>query len=344
MIVCIFWCIFFLIRCLRGNTEPRVIRLLVCFFAVAAILYIDHWLFFSGIVTTAGEWSYGVANLSVYPLYYAYLIALTRAKRNWEVPVLLIPALAAVALFPIGRYTGLMTDTDTFLFVRICFAIQVVWVLVRGYQVLIYTIRRMDDTYSDDRSRLLRPTYISLILFGLTSVVSIVLNIIGRDYFTHQTMVLLPATVMVILLYGLGYVAAHTIIPPETVTDEIHSEDTSTAEEVKVLIHKIDTLMQQQRLYTYPNLTIQDLAVAVGSNRTYVSNAINRTYHISFSQYVANQRVSYAQSILRDTCYTTDKAAVTDAITRSGFTSEQTFYRVFKEITGLTPLAYRKKQ
>ena len=99
--------------------------------------------------------------------------------------------------------------------------------------------------------------------------------------------------------------------------------------------------MREQKLYTNANLTILDLANAVGSNRTYVSNAINRTYHISFSQYVARQRVAYAQLILRDPAYRSDKAAIVDAIIRSGFASDQTFYRVFKEQTGMTPAQYR---
>ena len=341
MMVCLFWGIYFLIHTTRPDNEPRVTRLLVAFFAAATILYLDHWLYFSGIFVTAGEWSYGVVNLCVYPLYYAYLRALTRARSNWEITILLLPALVSAVLFPINRWGGILSDNTLFLFTRACFSLQVVWVLVRGYMLLLQTIHRMDNTYSDDRSRLLQPTYISLILFGVTSAVSMVLNVFGRDYFAHEMLVLVPALVMAVLLYGLGFVAAHTVIPMDTVADENDSEE-ATPEETKDLIHAIDAVMREKMLFTNPNLTIQDLAMAVNSNRTYVSNAINRTYHISFSQYVARQRVAYAQLILRDSRYPSDKAAVNDAITLSGFNSEQTFYRAFKEITRTTPLNYRK--
>ena len=345
MMVCFFWSIFFLIRLINGDGEPRVGRTIVLFFVAATVLYFDHWLYFSGVVRTAGEWSYGVVNLCVYPLYYAYLLALTRRYIRWEVMVLLLPALMAVLLFPIGRYTDWLSDADTFLIIRLCFTVQVVWVLVRGYRLLRHTIRRMDDTYSDDRSRLLRPTRLLLVLFGMTSAVSMVLNFVGRDFFAQDSSVALPAIVMSLLLYGLGYVAAHTVIPAETVGEEAVGDGLRvTEEEQKNLIHQIDNAMREKMLYTRPDLTILDLATAVGSNRTYVSNAINRTYSISFSQYVARQRVAYAQLILRDERYKTDKAAVTDAIALSGFASDQTFYRVFKEISGTTPLQFRHQK
>lgn len=340
-LVCLFWCIFFLVRWLDGNGEQRVIRTLVCFYLAATILYLDHWLFFSDVRVAAGEWSYGVANLCVYPLYYAYLRSLTRFPKNWELPVLLLPALIALMLFPIGHFSGIINHDTMFFFIRCCFFIQVFWVLLRGFQLVRNTIMRMDDTYSDDRSRLLRPTHLWLILFAVTAVVSMVLNFIGREYFTHDAIVLIPAVVMSVLLYGLGFIAAHTSLP-EDVAEENYQPETEEATDN--LIHRIDATMREQMLYTRPNLTIYDVAKATNSNRTYISAAINRTYGISFSLYVTKQRVEYAKLILRDTRYTTDKAAVSDAILLSGFASEQTFYRVFKEQTGLTPLQFRQQK
>jgi AraC-like DNA-binding protein len=56
---------------------------------------------------------------------------------------------------------------------------------------------------------------------------------------------------------------------------------------------------------------------------------------------VARQRVAFAKTVLKDSAYTTDKAAIQDAVILSGFASEQTFYRVFKEQTGQTPAQFR---
>ena len=109
-------------------------------------------------------------------------------------------------------------------------------------------------------------------------------------------------------------------------------------------MYKISTAMREQKLYADPRLTIQDLAAAVNSNRTYVSNCINCRTGFSFSQYIARYRVENAESILRDPQYRNDHDAIAAAIALCGFTSEQTFYRVFKELTGMTPLVFRKIQ
>ena len=343
MIICLGWAVFFLIRCATRNGEMRVSGILFLFYTITTILYADHWLYFSGIATYAGEWSYRVVNLCVYPVYYAYLRALTRESKSLEVSFLLLPALAMAVLFPFAKHSeeGLIWEGAN-LFARICFAAQVAWVWYRGYGLLNRTIQRMDDTYSDDRSHLLRPTHILLQLFGITAAVSMVLNIIGREPFADDLSVTLPAIVMTVRLYCLGYVAAHTTLPQETVTeDTAATEEPVQKEDSIALMQKIDRLMREQRLYTNPHLTIQDLAAAANSNRTYISNAINRTYGISFSQYVTRQRIAYAKMVLTDPRYQTDKSAVADAITLSGFASDTTFYRVFKDATGETPLQYR---
>lgn len=342
-ILCFFWSIFFFVRWINGTDELRVRTTILLFYLTATVLYFDHWLYFSGTRSIAGEWSYTVVNLCVYPLYFAYLCALMRTPKSWEVPILFLPPIVAGLLYPLSRFICLMSHDSLLLFSRICFAIQVVWILLRGYQLLRHTIHRMDDTYSDDRSRLLHPMHIWIIIFAATALVSMILNIYGRDYFTDETFVLIPAVIMSMLLYGLGYIAAHTTIPSETVED-FDRVDLTEHEEQNDLIRRIDAVMREQMLYTQPSLTIYDLARATNSNRTYVSAAINRTYGISFSQYVARQRVEYAKLILRDKRYTSGKAAVNDAITLSGFASDQSFYRVFKEQTSLTPLAYRKSQ
>ena len=229
------------------------------------------------------------------------------------------------------------------LFTRLCFAAEVIWVWWRGFHVLRETRARLDDIYSDDRSYLLHPTYLIQHLLGITAAFSMCLNLLGRDFFAESMMVSIPAIIMSALLFGIGYVAAHTTLPQETIHTEAPQAKETTIEETDALMQAITTVLREQKLFALPDLTIQDLASAVHSNRTYVSQCINRRTGLSFSQYIARYRVEHAQQILRDSCYGTDKEAVMDAMTSSGFSSDQTFYRVFKEITGETPLQYRHK-
>ena len=334
MMVCLFWCIFFAVRMVRGEDEPRVKYTILLFFFTSTVLYVNHWLFFSNHETTIGTYTYLLANLCVYPLYYMYLRALTRTRYTWDNYVLFVPAVLLTIFFPLNLYFP----------TRIFFAIQVVWVWIYGFRLLRATRNRMDNTYTDDRSHILKPTHTMLILIGITAMVSMALNALGRELFDGSLLVCVPAVLMSILLFSLGYVAAHTSLPVETVSqEENHEEDKATTAETDELMFKIAAVLREDKLFADSNLTIQDLATAVGSNRTYVSNCINRRTGLRFSQYIARYRVEYAQTILADAQFTDDHEALAHAITLSGFASEQAFYRIFKEITGLTPLQYRHK-
>lgn len=261
-----------------------------------------------------------------------YLRALTRTRMTWDNYVLFLPAV----IIPLVFYPQIA---------RICFAIQVIWVWTRGFLLLRSTQQRLDNTYTDYRSHLLNPTRLLLVLIGITAVVSTLLNILGRERFDGSVLVCIPAVMMSILLFSLGYVAAHTTMPAETVApqEEDAKADKATTAETDELFHKITTALREQQLFTNPHLTIQDLANAVGSNRTYVSACINRRSNFTFSQLVAQYRVEYAKTILLDPQYTSDHEALTQAMALSGFASDPTFYRVFKDLTGLTPLQFRQQ-
>lgn len=344
MLVCLFWGIFFLVRSLNRPSEPRIVWTLVLFYTASTFLYLNHWLYFSNVRSNLGAYTYLLANLSVYPIYYTYLRTLTRTKSLIEQLCLFIPTVLCAILFPLNEWLGWQDQKTLILFARCCFAAQVLWVWIRGFRLLQQTRRRMDETYSDNRSYLLQPTYVLQHLLGITAFFSSVLNIVGRDFFVQEAPVAVPAVVMSVLLFSLGYVAAHTTLPQETVApaEEEEPHEEATTEETDELMYKIANAMREKQLYADTRLTIQDLATAVNSNRTYVSNCINRSTGFSFSQYVTRYRVENAQRVLRDPQYTTDHDALAAAIALSGFTSDQTFYRVFKEQTGQTPLQYRK--
>ena len=59
----------------------------------------------------------------------------------------------------------------------------------------------------------------------------------------------------------------------------------------------------------------------------------------SFDEYVKMLRIGYAQKWLIET-----GLPVLQIAFDSGFENQQSFNRVFKQKTGLTPLTYRKKQ
>ena len=116
------------------------------------------------------------------------------------------------------------------------------------------------------------------------------------------------------------------------------ASDSSSISEL--LMRRIDALMQEQRLFTNPSLKLQDIAEVLHSNTKYVSQAINTQKGLSFSQYLNQLRIDYAKQLIADE--TEEKMVV--IASKAGYSSETSFFRNFKLLTGMTPTEWRSAE
>ncbi|MBE5961886.1 MAG: helix-turn-helix domain-containing protein [Lachnospiraceae bacterium] len=86
-------------------------------------------------------------------------------------------------------------------------------------------------------------------------------------------------------------------------------------------------------------LSLDILAKELFVTKYYISRIFSKKLHTTFSDYVNKLRVQYAAQLLINTDLSVSIIALT-----SGFESERTFYRVFKNENRLTPLQYRKQR
>nr|WP_262911102.1 helix-turn-helix domain-containing protein [Phocaeicola barnesiae] len=98
--------------------------------------------------------------------------------------------------------------------------------------------------------------------------------------------------------------------------------------------------MERDRPFLNPELNISLLAKAAITNRTHLSNAINRMTGTNFSTWLAEYRVNYAIHLMTHN----DAVNVDTIYTQAGFGSRTTFYRQFKQLTGLTPKQFLKQR
>lgn len=96
----------------------------------------------------------------------------------------------------------------------------------------------------------------------------------------------------------------------------------------------LEKVMDEQRLYLNKNLTLVDLAMALNSNRTYVSNYLSQVREQTFYDYVNQLRIErVSMPMLREHPeYTLEHIAI-----ESGFASISTFRRAFIKLNGMTP-------
>ena len=117
-----------------------------------------------------------------------------------------------------------------------------------------------------------------------------------------------------------------------TVVDDVTAEDPIDGKTIELMEH-IRTLMEEEHLYLRTDLKLQDVAVCLHTNSSYVSECINSVCGQTFSQFVNEFRVRHAMELLRQQP-DMKIVAITSA---SGFSTEASFFRNFKTVTGMTP-------
>lgn len=101
----------------------------------------------------------------------------------------------------------------------------------------------------------------------------------------------------------------------------------------------MNELLEKEKLYTDPTLNRDDLAQRLGTNRTYLMEAV-RTYggNMTVREYIYDFRLKHAAELL-----SSPSALSIDQICYdSGFASRSVFYRLFRQSYGLSPNEYRK--
>lgn len=106
------------------------------------------------------------------------------------------------------------------------------------------------------------------------------------------------------------------------------------------LYYRVLLVMEKERPFLDPNLTISSLAKMAITNRTHLSAAINRMTGTNFSIWLAEYRVNYAICLMNDSGSDNNMDLLYE---KAGFSSRTTFYRQFKQITGLTPKQFLKR-
>lgn len=83
---------------------------------------------------------------------------------------------------------------------------------------------------------------------------------------------------------------------------------------LRELFGELDRMMTQERLYERKNLTIEEAARLLGTNRGYLSRAVNSFAGVSFNAYVNSFRIKAAVSALSDRADTTPIKVLADRL------------------------------
>ena len=158
-----------------------------------------------------------------------------------------------------------------------------------------------------------------------------------------KMLLLVLAIVAITLAAWLWRRKRHT---PETVITEEHptqaDEEADPSDEANIeLMRRMRELMETRKLFQNSNLKLNDLAIALHTNRNYISKCISNVRpDYTFAQFINEYRLEYAKKLILNN----PERKINEIFLEAGFSNEQTFYRIFKISTGMTPKEWKEAQ
>lgn len=202
--------------------------------------------------------------------------------------------------------------------------------------------------------------YLMAVIFTLFGTLGYVRIGVGLDAFRScRLLAIVYSLAQALVVYMMGYVALMlpaqnftfmTLFQPYTFAEKANAAAAEGApeqhtgalaevtqvplpEDADRMLSALKKLMEEDHLYLNPDLTIEDVAAELNTNRVYISRIVNQMMHMTFRDYVNQLRIRYSkQYMTKYPDYTQEAVAVA-----SGYQDAASFNRKFRQITGLTP-------
>jgi AraC-like DNA-binding protein len=113
-------------------------------------------------------------------------------------------------------------------------------------------------------------------------------------------------------------------------------------EEVERLKQKLNQLMATEKPYLNHELSLPDLAKSVPLSTHELSHLINEGYGENFAQFVNRHRAEESKQLLLSSKHA--HLSMIGIAYEAGFNSKSAFYRVFKNIIGVSPTEFRERE
>lgn len=344
----------------RRRTD-KAIRWLLLWAIATLLLYGCHFIYFNHYTNllTFSDTIYVTVNLLVYPLFLLYISAITdrtplSRQKSFLWSVILPPAIAGIVVGSLyaamdssegksfiikylyhGHDTSLkglaLLQAWAHIICHVIFAIQVVVVIIKGFRRIRRFNKTVQQLYADTENKELEEIPTILILFIVTSLVSTVVNALGRQLFVDSIIISLPSLAFSALIFALAWVGMQQDftmqdIPEEQEKETGETENTSTVTPSSnsiMIYEKLEAMMNEQQTYLNHELLLNDVAKMLGTNRTYLLLALSSCAHMTFKEYINRKRIAYAEQLIAQN----PQEPKTEIATLSGYNSMSSFYR-----------------
>ena len=349
-VCCLIACCYLLFR--RGNaiapnvtSSTRLRRYAAAFLGVITLSYMWCMSVFYLTEAEAIRMVYLVGALfdflTVFPLAMAVMLTMLQDRRRplWPIPVLMAPLVAGMAVC-------IATQRDD-----VPQALYAYYLLLT-IGLIIYMVRTtrqygrwLRDNFADLEHKEVWHSLVvlAIILLGF-SLYPLEIYSLFFKYAVRVNTILLTCFLVwrVETLSDLsqGEVGGGECKPQPTETEDLQSQETgiesATEDKIRPLLqrHCIDT-----QLYLQHDLTVQQLAKAVGTNRYYLSQYFSRQ-GTTYNAYINELRIAHFTGLYREAVATRRHFTVRQLAQDSGYRNYTTFSNAFKQCMGMNVTAW----
>ena len=109
----------------------------------------------------------------------------------------------------------------------------------------------------------------------------------------------------------------------------------------KEILKKLVDFVEKNEIYLKKDLTIHDISKEINISSSYISNVLNQDLKCNFVTFINTYRINKAKEILLSSNYSNYTIeAISELV---GFNSKSSFNSAFKQISGITPSEYKRK-
>lgn len=345
----LFW-LCFVVRC---SMEKRwkmvyswsaILAVTCCFFAIKSFAIV-HGRYPFGYASILQ----GLAILPVIPLIHAYIMYVftdeSPGKRDVQmlcVGLICLPQLMVELINPDLSYPSRRVYVNSIFLsmdgvhgisitlLGMALAIQSVWIIHRIYGLWLRVhYRRVVLPY-----RLKSFFYLSVVTFC-----GIIIFSIFSSFAWYRANAYLAEVIFFTLLFACWMV----VLPFVSGGVELYDTDNNPVkidnDPMTAIAFGLNYLLDKDKIYLKSTLRLEDVAQMLGTNRTYLSQAIHMVYNSSFPDLLAKYRLKEALELMKSD----PGVRITDVARRSGFNSSSTLAKVCRDATGLTPMEWKKE-
>lgn len=201
------------------------------------------------------------------------------------------------------------------------------------YIFIAYRLIRKEknSVLSKEQSRFLLLVFYGLlvvwVVYFLNLIDEVVPYIIGPVLYT-------------IVAYAISFIVIKEGLIPKLNNDK-YKTTALPEDQILTLYNRIENIIIEKEQYKDPDISLKKLSDQLHQSSQNISMAINRQSGMNFNQFINQQRVTEAQSLLQnpDLMHRTISSIAMDV----GFNSISSFNTAFKKSVGKTPKAYRSE-